>query len=71
MQYIVDRTEGEYAVLENESGESVSVEISRLCKADCKSGDIFDFDGNSFEFNGELTEKRRERLAKRTRSMFE
>ena len=71
MQYIVDRTEGEYAVLENESGESVSVEISRLCKADCKSGDIFDFDGNSFEFNGELTAKRRERLAKRTRSMFE
>lgn len=73
MCYTLDRNEGEYSVLISENGETQDVPASELFPQDRKArcGDVFEKTDKGFEYSEELTEKRRERMVRRTRNMFE
>lgn len=60
MNYVIDRIEGQYAVLYDENKDSIDVETSKLYSG-YKEGDWLKVENNQYIFDEELTEKMRKR----------
>ncbi len=69
-KFIVDRLEGDKAVLECENGTTAVFERSALPKS-IKEGDVLRFDNGSCYLNAEETERRRQKIQKLMSSLFE
>lgn len=69
MTYSVDRIEGGYAVLNGSDGGSTDVPLTELPAV--REGDVLEKTDGGFVLREDLTAQRRERLIKRTKSMFE
>ena len=69
MYYTVDRTEGCFAVLEDESGQTKDV---RLCclPENIKEGDILKFENNIYTIDEERTQQRKKNLEERLNKLF-
>lgn len=67
--YIVDRSEGEYVILENELGDSIDVNKS-LVENGVKEGDCLRKIGNYFKIDKEETEKRKKKIAEMMKGMW-
>lgn len=70
MIYSVDRLEGGYAVLIG-GGEREDLPLEALGGEAVKEGDILERAEDGWHIRRDLTEKRRERLKKRSAEMFE
>lgn len=71
MIYSVDRLEGGYAVLIGDGGEREDLPLEALGGEAVKEGDILERAEDGWHIRRDLTEKRRERLKKRSAKMFE
>lgn len=60
-QFVVDRIEGDKAVLQCENGEMAVFELRSLPK-NIREGDILNFEGGSCYLNAEETERRSQKL---------
>lgn len=60
MNYVIDRIEGEYAILYDENKNTKEVKINELY-SNVKEGDWIEFDNGNYTFNEELTDKMRKR----------
>lgn len=68
-RYIIDRFEGDFAVLESEKGGTIDV-----LKADLphvEEGDVLVFENGFYRVDKEETLKRRELIAEKMRKLFE
>lgn len=68
--YIIDRFEGDYAVLEGEDQLMVRVEKSKL-PSFAKEGDCIYGDEDGYAIDPEATRKRKERIRKLMSNLFE
>ena len=57
MRYIVDRIEASFAVCEDQDGDMVNLELSKL-PIDVKEGDVLIENSGIYEISKEETEKR-------------
>ena len=71
MIYSVDRLEGGYAVLIGDGGERENLPLEALGGEPVKEGDLLERAEDGWHIRRDLTEKRRERLKKRSAEMFE
>lgn len=69
MKYIIDRFEGEFAVLEKEEGGTFDVPKSEII--DAKEGDVVIFDNGIYTVDKEETKKRKELIAEKIKRLFE
>lgn len=69
-RFIVDRIEGDKAVLECENGDMVSMELTSLPK-NLREGDVIRFNADSCFLNEEETERRRQKIRKLMEKVFE
>ena len=60
-KFIVDRIEGDKAVLECENGDMVNLELKALPK-NIKEGDVINFQENSYFLNSDETKARKEKI---------
>ena len=60
-KFIVDRIEGDKAVLECENGDMVNLELKALPKS-IKEGDVINFHENSYFLNSDETKARKEKI---------
>ena len=68
-RYIIDRFEGDYAVLEKEEGGTIDVLKSDLPDAD--EGDVIIFENGFYRADKEETLRRQELIAEKMRKLFE
>ena len=68
MKYVIDRFEGEFAVLEKEEGGTFDVPKSEL--GDAKEGDVVLLDDGVYIVDAEETRKRKEMIAEKMRKLF-
>ena len=68
-KYIVDRFEGEFAVLEKEYAGMVDILKSDLPPA--HEGDVIIFENGVYKVSNEETQKRKELIAEKMRKLFE
>lgn len=68
--YIIDRFEGNYAVLEGEDQRMVQVEKSKL-PSNAKVGDCIHGEEDGYAMDPEATRNRKERIRKLMSSLFE
>ena len=68
MFYTIDRFEGEYAVLEDDSENRIIIKKALLPK-EAGESDVLEFDGESYVVNAEETEKRRQAVTELLRRM--
>ena len=61
MQYIIDRIEQEIAICEEESGAMVKLPLKELPKGS-REGDILFKINGAFQFDGEETNRRRQKM---------
>ena len=66
-KFIVDRIEGDKAVLECENGDMVNLELKALPK-NIKEGDVINFQENSYFLNSDETKARKEKI--KTKEVF-
>ena len=66
-KFIVDRIEGDKAVLECENGDMVNLELKALPK----EGDVINFQENSYFLNSDETKARKEKIKNLMNSLFE
>ena len=66
-KFIVDRIEGDKAVLECENGDMVNLELKALPK-NIKEGDVINFQENSYFLNSDET---KEKIKNLMNSLFE
>ena len=69
MKYIIDRFEGEFAVLEKEEGGTFDVPKTQI--KDAKEGDVVLFDDGVYIIDAEETEKRKAMIEEKMRKLFE
>ena len=69
-KFIVDRIEGDKAVLECENGDMVNLELKALPK-NIKEGDVINFQENSYFLNSDETKARKEKIKNLMNSLFE
>lgn len=69
-KFIVDRVEGDKAVLECENGDMVNLELKALPK-NIKEGDVINFQENSYFLNSDETKARKEKIKNLMNSLFE
>ena len=69
-RFIVDRIEGDRAVLECENGDMVSMELTSLPQ-NLREGDVIRFSADSCFLNEEETERRRQKIRKLMGKVFE
>lgn len=62
-RFIIDRFEGEFAVLEKEEGGTFDVPKSEII--DAKEGDVVIFDNGIYTVDKEETKKRKELIAEK------
>jgi hypothetical protein len=63
MKFILDRSEGEYAVCENEEKETLNIKKDRI-PADAKEGDVLIIRSNEVTIDKEETKKRKTEIEK-------
>jgi uncharacterized protein (AIM24 family) len=61
MKYIIDRFEGQYAVCEDEQGQMVNIEISKIPEA-AVEGDVLVYTAAGYEIDTEETGKRKNKI---------
>lgn len=64
---ILERIEGKIAVLETDQG-MIQVPLANMPEG-CKEGDVLIQVGNSYQIDGEATQKRKEKLLRRTQKL--
>ena len=69
MIYIIDRFEGEYAVLEEESGAHTDV-FRKLLPQNAAEGDLLNFDGTEFSVDKAATESRKRMMEEKMRKIM-
>jgi len=69
-RYVVDRVEGDTAVLENIDNLEILNVNSKLIK-DVHEGDVVIFNGSTYEIDVNETKKRKEEMKKMMDSMWE
>ena len=69
MKFIIDRFEGEFAVLEKENGGTTDVLKSEI--PDGKEGDIVIFENDVYTIDKAETQKRKEMIAEKMKKLFE
>lgn len=69
-KYILDRLEGNYAILENEDGSMIEINIDDI-KGQFKEGDILIKEDKKFIVNKNLGEERREKIKKMMNNIWE
>ena len=69
-KFIIDRIEGDRAVLECENGSTVSIELTALPK-NIHEGDVLRFDENSCFLSEAETKLRREKIKQLMSKLFE
>lgn len=69
-RFIVDRLEGDKAVLECENGDMVVLDRASLPKS-IKEGDVLRFESESCYLNAEETECRRQKMCRMIESVFD
>ena len=69
MVYIIDRFEGEYAVLEEESGAHKDVRRAILPK-NAAEGDLLHFDGINYSLDKAATETRKRMMEEKMRKIM-
>ncbi|OFI07777.1 hypothetical protein CLOACE_01250 [Clostridium acetireducens DSM 10703] len=67
---IIDRFEGDYAVIETNYKQMVNIEISKL-PADIKEGDVIVYNGENFVLDKEETKKLKEEIEKLCDDLWE
>lgn len=68
-KYIIDRFEGEYAVLECEDGSTRDVLRSLILHGN--EGDVVVFENGAYRTDIQETERRKEIIAEKMRKLFE
>ena len=68
-KYIVDRVEGDFAVLEKESGGTIDVPKKDI--PDAKEGDVLILENGIYKVSLEETQRRKELIAEKMRKLFE
>lgn len=68
-KYIIDRFEGDYAVLEREKGGTIDVLKSDLPEA--REGDVILLENGFYRVDKEDTLRRQELIAEKMRKLFE
>ncbi len=68
-KYIVDRFEGDFAVLEKESGGTIDVPKKNI--PDAKEGDVLILVNGIYKVSLEETQIRKELIAEKMRKLFE
>ena len=66
-KYIIDRFEGEFAVLEKESGGTIDVKRDLL---QGNEGDVVVYDNGTYRFDKELTQKRKALMKEKMDRLF-
>lgn len=69
MNFIIDRDEGTFAVLEGQDGKRLTVEKKKL-PSGAKEGDVVIKKNNEFLLDQEQTQKRRMRIQKKLDDLF-
>lgn len=69
MNFIIDRYEGTFAVLEGQDGKRLTVEKKKL-PSGAKEGDVVIEKNNEFLLDQEQTQKRRMRIQKKLDDLF-
>ena len=67
-KYVIDRFEGEFAVLEKADGTTVDVKKSDLPPV--KEGDVVIFNDGAYTVDSEETQKRKEIIAEKMSKLF-
>ena len=67
-KFIIDRFEGEFAVLEKEEGGTFDVPKSEL--GDAKEGDVVLLDDGVYIVDAEETQKRKKLISEKMRKLF-
>ena len=68
-EYILDRLEGNYAILEDENREFIKINICDIY-GNFKEGDVLIKDGEKFTVSEELTNDRKEKIKKMMNNMW-
>ena len=69
--YIIDRVEGNYAIIEKENGYIYKIAVENI-RGDFKEGDsLITIDDKCFEVNKELTLERKNKIDKIMKNMWE
>lgn len=68
-KFIIDRFEGEFAVLEKEEGGTFDVLATKIPKA--KEGDVVIFENGIYIIDEEETKRRKELIAEKMKKLFE
>ena len=70
MKVSIDRFEGEIAVCEQDNGEILNIEKSRLPE-NAKEGDVLDIDDDMITIDHDETEQRKEQIKKLVDDLFD
>ena len=70
MQYIIDRFEGNFAILEAENGEYTGMERARLPR-EAGEGDVVVHELGAFRSDREETKRRRARIRQKMKALWE
>jgi len=70
MKVSIDRFEGEIAVCEQDNGEILHIEKSRLPE-NAKEGDVLDIDDDVITIDHDETEQRKEQIKKLVDDLFD
>ena len=69
-KYIIDRIEGNYAIIEKENGDMYKISIENI-KGDFKEGDILINKGEYFEIDKKFTLNRKNEINDNMKNMWE
>ncbi|MCE5221916.1 MAG: DUF3006 domain-containing protein [Clostridium sp.] len=69
-KYIIDRVEGNYAIIEKENGDMSKISIENI-KGDFKDGDILINKGEYFERDKKFTLNRKDQINDSMKNMWE
>ena len=69
-KYIIDRIEGNYAIIEKENGDMYKISIENI-KGDFKDGDILINKGEYFEIDKKFTLNRKNEINDSMKNMWE
>lgn len=69
-RYIIDRIEGNYAIIEKENGDMYKISIENI-KGDFKDGDILINKGEYFEIDRKFTLNRKNEINNSMKNMWE
>ena len=69
-KYVLDRVEGNYAILENENGSMIEISIDNI-DGNFREGDILIKEGDKFTVSELLTKERKDKINNMMNDMWE